>query len=171
MPAFSTANSAFLVERFLSLSQGLDFPEDSPGCSLKVCFRCQLSRHFSPPVIRIQVPAMLGLHGLAKFTGLTVLLAQAIFASAADPVDFNRQVRPVLSDLCFRCHGPDVNERQAGLRLDSSDGAASTAGIRACCHHSRQFLGKPAHSATPCHRSRRRHAPAINREGCHASAD
>jgi hypothetical protein len=37
-------------------------------------------------------------------------------------VDFNRQVRPILSDNCFTCHGPDSTKRMAKLRLDISDG-------------------------------------------------
>jgi hypothetical protein len=42
---------------------------------------------------------------------------------AADPVDFNTQIRPLLSDRCFRCHGPDEAQRKAELRLDMRAGA------------------------------------------------
>jgi Protein of unknown function (DUF1553)/Protein of unknown function (DUF1549)/Planctomycete cytochrome C len=40
-----------------------------------------------------------------------------------DVVSYNFQIRPVLSDKCFKCHGPDANKRQASLRLDIADSA------------------------------------------------
>lgn len=53
-------------------------------------------------------------------------LSVAASAWSADAtVDFNRQVRPILSDRCYGCHGPDANKgRKAGLRLDELAGAS-----------------------------------------------
>src|SRR5579871_3487749 len=40
-----------------------------------------------------------------------------------DKVSFNFDIRPILSDKCFKCHGPDANHREAHLRLDIADSA------------------------------------------------
>ena len=44
-------------------------------------------------------------------------------ASKKEKIDFNYHVKPILSDKCFACHGPDVKKRQADLRLDTEEGA------------------------------------------------
>ena len=86
-------------------------------------------------------------------------LAAAVPAPAAPPpakVDYNFQVRPLLADRCFVCHGPDEKKRKAKLRLD--DPAVA-----------RRVLvpGKPERErADPAHhrdRCRRAHAAARSR--------
>lgn len=51
-------------------------------------------------------------------------VASPAFGQAQD-VDFNRDVRPILSDLCFKCHGPDAAQRVSEMRLDTRDGVFS----------------------------------------------
>ncbi|WKN32914.1 DUF1553 domain-containing protein [Porifericola rhodea] len=50
---------------------------------------------------------------------------EAIAKKVPQKVDFNLHVKPILSDRCFACHGPDNGNREAGLRLDTEEGALS----------------------------------------------
>ena len=45
------------------------------------------------------------------------------FAAEEKPIDFSRQILPLLSETCFKCHGPDKTNREAGLRLDKQQPA------------------------------------------------
>jgi hypothetical protein len=58
--------------------------------------------------------------------GLTLLFS-ALASRAADAPDFNREVRPILSRYCFKCHGPDDKSRKGKLRLDVREAALKEA--------------------------------------------
>ena len=53
---------------------------------------------------------------------------EEIEAQVPEEIDFNYHVKPILSDRCFACHGPDENKREAGLRLDIADAAVAALG-------------------------------------------
>lgn len=63
---------------------------------------------------------------LVQITAAFALLAP-VATNAANKVDFNRDIKPILSDHCYACHGPDADQRQGGgvdgMRLDTKQGA------------------------------------------------
>lgn len=80
-----------------------------------------LLQHFSEPSNRRLRLVNLPISSVLDW----VLISAPIFLGmasvgvhAAEPIDFNRQVRPILADKCFACHGPDEKHREAELRLD-----------------------------------------------------
>lgn len=101
-----------------------------------------------PPVVRLETHEMrtlmpeMRIHtmhriGLVLMTGLLLLSFHISLKAADSKVEFNRDVRPILSDKCFYCHGPDKNHRKADLRLDVRADAVSAKAISP---------GKPAES-------------------------
>jgi hypothetical protein len=61
-------------------------------------------------------------------SGLCLLLSLAAPAAAGERVEFNRDIRPILADNCFGCHGHDPSARKADLRLDTFAGATEDRG-------------------------------------------
>jgi hypothetical protein len=85
------------------------------------------------PTFDTLAPASQNRTMIGRRASLTATLMVAALSSAVlvgqprsgrqAPVDFTTQIRPLLSDRCFRCHGPDANKRKAELRLDLPAGA------------------------------------------------
>ena len=56
--------------------------------------------------------------GSRFFMVISLLLSICVSTRSAERIAFNKSIRPILSEHCLECHGPDANQRKAGLRLD-----------------------------------------------------
>jgi len=66
---------------------------------------------------------------MRRLIPLVLCSVSALSGLAAKDIQFNRDIRPILSENCFLCHGPDKNTRQAGLRLDVREPALEKGAI------------------------------------------
>src|SRR5512134_1553153 len=94
--------------------------------------------------MRSKVSAVLGLGMLAASC-----LVYAEDQRNQPTVDFNRDIRPILSDNCFACHGPDPKQRKAGLRFDNREGAFAKSGVIVPGDSSNSRLFKRISAAEP----------------------
>src|SRR3989442_11749984 len=76
-----------------------------------------------PPLLA----AACAVFGLAWHGGLTVLAAPASLPASSIKTDFNRDIRPILTENCFKCHGPDDGARKSKLRFDLREAALKPA--------------------------------------------
>ena len=102
---------------------------------------------------------------MIKQCTVSIFLSLTTLVWAAEPlpdkVDYNRDIKPVLSDNCYACHEPDEEQVKGGLRLDSFAAATKElkSGARAIAHQLGRLL-EPPELRSP---RRRRRTPGLHR--------
>ncbi len=91
----------------------------------------------------------LGIFTLTLLIVATTFVWRETSVLAQKPISFDRDVRPILSDSCFSCHGPDEKQRKARLRFDTKDGAFAKQGVIVAGKSSESRLYKRIASSDP----------------------
>ena len=81
---------------------------------------------------------------LAALAGAALFGPRCADAGSPRRVNYSRDIRPILSNSCYKCHGPDQRERKAGLRLDTKQGAYGEARVGRRGHRARFCAAKSA---------------------------
>ena len=77
---------------------------------------------------RLAFPELKFIHSIFLIPFLVAALDSNRVLADEELISFNRDIRPILSDICFQCHGPDANSREADLRLDVRQSAMADRG-------------------------------------------
>src|SRR3954467_14084400 len=66
---------------------------------------------------------------MVKYSALLIIALVPALGRTDDKIEYNRDIRPILAENCFSCHGPDSASRKARLRLDQHDAAVKAGAI------------------------------------------
>ena len=118
----------------------------SPLSSTRNGVRCDIygTLGFTSPILSIATLVYCMLFVLLIGCG-TNRSHEDLSAALPEVIDFNQHVRPILSDRCYSCHGPDANTREADLRLDTKEGLFESV-LETSKYHPVK-AGKPGQSA------------------------
>src|SRR5439155_16320143 len=95
---------------------------------------CATSARFGAPSVAAHLTGNRDMLAALRICGLCALIAALMAESpssslAADKLQYNGDIRPILAENCFACHGPDSAARKADLRLDKREVAVDMGAI------------------------------------------